>query len=270
LSRSVYYREPKKGDDDKIKAILLQLAEKHIRWGFDKMRDAIRYQGYQWNHKRIRRVYCELKLNLRTKPKKRLPARERQPLLQPIKSNYCWSMDFMSDALVNGQKFRTFNVIDDFNRQGLGILVGKSMPTNCIINYLDFIAIFRGYPEIIRTDNGPEFISKDFSKWANKHNIEIRHIQPGKPAQNGFIERFNRTYREDILDAYLFNSINEVQRITDEWLYEYNHNRPHESLKKLSPINFSRSLEGMPSSEQLGAVVQHRQNSLDCSTLELS
>jgi putative transposase len=224
------------------------------------MREAIRHQGHTWNHKRIRRVYCELKLNLRTKPKRRLPTRERCPLLQPIKSNYCWSIDFMSDALANGQKFRTFNVIDDFNREGLGILAGKSMPTSCVINYLDFIAEFRGYPEIIRTDNGPEFISKDFSKWAKKHRITINHIQPGKPAQNGFIERFNRTYREDVLDAYLFHAMDEVQAITDKWLHEYNYHRPHESLKNLSPIEFFDFLEGMPSRKSLGADAQHRQN----------
>lgn len=260
LSRSLYYREPKKSDDDKIKSVLTQLAEKHMRWGFDKMRNAIRHQGYEWNHKRIRRVYCELKLNLRIKPKKRFPAREKQCLLQPIKSNYCWSIDFMSDALINGKKFRTFNIIDDFNRQALGILVGRNMPAKCITAYLDFVAEFRGYPQMIRNDNGPEFISKEFLKWAKEHQIEIRYIQPGKPAQNGFIERFNRTYREDVLDAYLFSTVDEAQSITDEWLSEYNYDRPHESLKNLSPIEFLRSQEGMPSCDGLGAVAQHRRN----------
>lgn len=270
MSRSVYYSKRKNNENDKIKSILLKLAGKHIRWGFDKMREDIKHQGYQWNHKRIRRVYCDLKLNLRKKPKRRFPTREKQPLLQPLKSNYCWSIDFMSDALTNGQKFRTFNVIDDFNRQALGILAGKSMPTACVTRYLDFVASFRGYPQMIRTDNGPEFISKDFLKWAKMHLVEIKHIQPGKPAQNGYIERFNRTYREDVLDVYLFGSIADVQAITDKWLYEYNYDRPHESLKNLSPIEFSRSLEGMHSRESLGAVTQHRQNVKNYSTLELS
>ena len=233
------------------------------------MREAIRNQGHTWNHKRIRRAYCELKLNLRQKPKKRIPARDPQILLQPIHSNYCWSIDFMSDALTSGQRFRTLNIIDDYNRQALGILAGRSMPTRCVTEYLDFIAAFRGYPKMIRTDNGPEFISKEFLKWAIKHQIEIKHIQPGKPAQNGFIERFNRTYREDILDAYLFNTITEVQEITNKWLHDYNYYRPHESLKNLSPIEFSRSLDGMPSRELYGAVAKQQQNINNHSTLDL-
>jgi putative transposase len=133
---------------------LLQLAKEHIRWGFNKMYQTIRNQGYKWNHKRVRRIYCELKLNLRKKPKKRFPIREPKALLQPLKPNYCWSIDFMTDALRNGQKFRTLNVIDDFNRECLGIMASKCLPANCVISYLDFIAKFRGYPMFIRTDNG--------------------------------------------------------------------------------------------------------------------
>lgn len=235
--------------------MLLQLAKEHIRWGFDKMRLFIRGRGYAWNHKRIRRVYCELKLNLRKKPKKRLPVREMKMLLQPLEPNYCWSMDFMSDALTNGQRFRTFNVIDDFNREALGILAGKCLPASCVTHYLDFIAQFRGYPQIIRVDNGPEFISKEFITWANKHQVTINHIQPGKPEQNAYIERFNRTYREDILDIYLFGTINEVQRITDRWLDDYNRNRPYESLKNLSPFEFSRIRGHMQPMTQKGAVL---------------
>jgi putative transposase len=211
------------------------------------MYQVIRHQGYKWNHKRIRRVYCSLGLNLRKMPKKRLPTREAKALLQPLKPNYCWSIDFMSDALRNGQRFRTFNIIDDFNRECLGILVSKCLPASCIINYLDFVAKFRGYPVFIRTDNGPEFLSKEFVVWATKHRITINYIQPGKPAQNAYIERFNRTYREEVLDIYLFEMIIEAQEITDKWLIDYNLKRPHESLKNLSPIEFLRANEGMPS-----------------------
>ena len=223
--------------------MLLQLAKKHIGWGFDKMRAAIKLYGYAWNHKRIRRVYCELALNLRIKPKKRLPSREKRVLEQPLKPNYCWSIDFMSDALVSGQRFRTFNVLDDFNRQALGITISKNTPSQYVINYLDFIAESRGYPEVIRVDNGPEFIAKIFLQWAKKHQIEVRHIQPGKPAQNAFIERFNRTYREGVLDAYWFGSIEEVQAITDQWLNEYNYQRPHEALRRLTPIGFLQAFK---------------------------
>jgi len=180
-----------------------------------------------------------MRLNLRKKPKKRLPSRSKQILLQPLKANYCWSIDFMSDALISGQKLRIFNVIDDFNREGLGILVGTSMPSKKVTDYLDCIAAHRGYPEIIRCDNGPELISKDFLEWAQKHLVIIQHIEPGKPSQNAFIERFNRTYREEVLDINLFFIVEEAQTISDNWLDDYNNYRPHESLKNLAPIEFA-------------------------------
>lgn len=202
------------------------------------MCQVIKREGHVWNHKRIRRIYCELKLNIRRKPKKRLPARRKQELEQPLKSNHCWSIDFMSDALTNGKRFRTFNVIDDFNREALGIKIGSCLPARRVIEYLNFISKFRGYPKEIRVDNGPEFIAKEFAVWAKEHGIALKHIQPGKPAQNAYIERFNRTYREDVLDIYMFDSIDEVQKITDRWIDDYNHQRPHESLSNLTPAEF--------------------------------
>ena len=240
LSQSSYYYKHKKRLDPEIKLKLLQLAKEHSRWGFDKMYSQIRKQGYVWNHKRVYRVYRELKLNLRIKPKKRIPAREKNSLIWPIKPNVCWSLDFMSDALISGEKFRTLNVIDDYNRGVLDIGIGISLPTIKVINFLDRIAKIRGYPISIRTDNGPEFLSKLFTQWAKKHKIKLKYIQPGKPAQNGYIERFNRTYREEVLDIYLFDSIREVQKITREWIHIYNNERPHKSLANMTPHEFAQ------------------------------
>jgi len=197
-------------------------------------------EGKSWNHKRVRRIYCELGLNIRIKPRKRLPKGEAQMLLQPIYSNVCWSADFMSDVLLCGSKFRTFNVIDDYNRECLLVEPGVSLPAERIIGLLDKKALMNGYPDIIRVDNGPEFRSSTFKDWAKKRGIFINYIQPGKPAQNGFIERFNRTYREEILDMNLFNNLKEVKEITNEWLKEYNNERPHESLKGLTPVSFAK------------------------------
>jgi putative transposase len=252
ISRSAYCYQKETRAENRLEEILRKLAKEHPRWGFGKMFGFIRNCRCKWSHKRIYRVYCELKLNLRKKPKKRLPTRDKKILLQPLNKNYCWSIDFMSDALVNGRKFRTFNILDDYNREGLGIKVGRSLPTRVVTNFLDDIALNCGYPLYIRTDNGPEFLSKKFVEWASKRGIIILYIQPGKPAQNGYIDRFNRTYREEILDANLFNSINEAQGITDKWLKDYNANRPHESLGNKSPIEFSRSREDMSSLEQKG------------------
>ena len=262
LGQSSYYYKAKNKSDDEIKKKLQEMAAAHSRWGFDMMMSVLRNEKCKWNHKRVYRVYCELKLNLRVKPKKRIPSRKKKSLIQPLIPNLCWSIDFMSDALCCNRRFRTFNVIDDYNRECLGIKASLSLPAISVTTYLDEIAEIRGYPNIIRTDNGPEFISNHFRLWADSHGVFIQHIEPGKPAQNGYIERFNRTYRGDILDAHLFDSIREVQRITDPWIEDYNNNRPHGSLGGKPPIEFARARDAciQASLAKTGAVAQEQQN----------
>jgi len=244
ISKTAYYYKAKNRESDaKIEGYLKLLAQNHKRWGFNKMRLKAKSDEKPWNHKRVYRIYCKLGLNIRIKPRKRIPKGEARMLVQPINPNVCWSADFMSDALSCGDKFRTFNVIDDYNREALLVEAEASLPANKIINLLDKKAVFRGYPDVIRTDNGPEFRSATFKSWALKHNILIQYIQPGKPAQNGFIERFNRTYREEVLDMNLFSNLAEVKEITREWTKDYNNERPHESLDGLAPINFAKKRE---------------------------
>ncbi len=239
LSRAVYRYQAKKTDDHQIEQELLQLAERQPRWGYGKMIDYLRNQGYSWNHKRIHRVYCSLALNLTRKPKKRLPARTAQVLAQPTKANESWSLDFMSDSLSNGRAFRTLNILDDFNREALWIEVDTSLPAERVIRVLEMVILWRGAPKQIRMDNGPELISHRLEEWAQEHHIQLAHIQPGKPAQNAFIERFNRTYREEVLDAYSFDDLHEVRAITEHWLQQYNAIRPHEALLGLTPYQFA-------------------------------
>lgn len=225
-------------DDSELIDALLALIDKHPRWGFPKCRKRLKALGYSWNHKRIHRVYLMLKLNLRRKAKRRLPARDPLPLQAPEKINHCWSMDFMSDTLQHGHRFRTFNVIDDFNREVLGIDINSGIRASRATRFLDQIAAWRGYPKQIRVDNGPEFTSSDFVDWAEQHDIYIDYIEPGSPYQNGYVERFNRTYREDVLDLYLFTSLDEVREYTDQWIELYNHERPHDSLNDMTPIEY--------------------------------
>ena len=151
-------------------------------------------------------------------------------------------MDFMSDALESKRKFRTFNVIDDFNREVLGIDVAISIASVRVTRYLDGIALKHGYPERIRVDNGSEFTSHKFMKWAEELSIYIDFIEPGSPYQNAYIERFNKTYREEILDCYLFNNLEEVRYLTEEWITVYNHERPHDSLNDLSSIEYKKQV----------------------------
>jgi len=173
-------------------------------------------------------------LHLKRKPKKRLPARVAQTLVVPLQANQTWSLDFMSDALSSGRAFRTLNVIDDFNREALSIEVDSSLPAERVVRALEQLLDWRGKPAHIRMDNGPELISQRLESWATEKHIELLHIQPGKPAQNAYIERFNRTYREDVLDAYLFDDLQEVRNITERWLADYNTIRPHEALQGIS------------------------------------
>ena len=160
-------------------------------------------------------------------------------MTQPDTANLSWSLDFTSDSLASGRAFRTLNVIDDFNREVLWIEVDTSLPTVRVIRTLEMIASWRGYPKKIRLDNGPEFISKKLAQWAIDHEVELAFIQLGKPTQNAYVERFNRTYREDVLDAYIFSSLQEVRDITEEWMESYNTTRPHEALGNLSPFQYA-------------------------------
>ena len=240
LSRSVYRYQSKPSDDEELREQLLSLASRKPRWGFQKMSAYLKNQGRSWNHKRVRRVYRALELNLRVKPKKRLPVRNPQPLVAPAEANICWSLDFMHDSLVNGRTIRTLNIIDEFNREGLWIEVDTSIPAARVVRVLDMLALWRGYPKQIRLDNGPELISQTLADWAAEHDVVLAFIQPGKPAQNAFIERFNRTYREAVLDAFLFHTVAEVQAITEDWLEEYNAIRPHEALGDVPPYQYAR------------------------------
>jgi putative transposase len=239
ISRSVYRYRRMQADDGEIAKQLRQLAERKPRWGFGKMFQRLRNQGYRWNHKRVRRVYRQQQLNLRVKPKKRLPSRQPTPLAQPESTNESWSVDFMSGSLQSGRTFRTFNVIDDFNREALAIEIDTSLPSGRVVRVLETIAACRGYPQRLRLDNGPELISQWLASWAEKSDVLLDFIEPGKPAQNAYIERFNRTYREDVLDFYLFSSLAEAREITEQWLEEYNGIRPHDSLGGKTPYQYA-------------------------------
>lgn len=206
LVRSQYYYQSRKDDSGVITA-LQELAAAHPIYGFRKLFACLKRAGKLWNHKKVYRIYKLLKLNKKRRSKRRLPARVKQPLLEPVERNSSWSMDFMTDSLASGRKLRTLNIIDDCNREALVIEVATS--------------------------------------------INIQYIQPGKPMQNGYIERFNGSYRREILDAYWFFDLEEVRQLTSQWIEEYNTKRPHEALKNLSPSewpiqNKSGNMENLP------------------------
>lgn len=249
-SRSGMYYQSRK-QDEAVQEKLRAWAEKKPTEGFWKLFGRIRNEGVIWNHKKVHRVYKDLGMNLRRKHKRRLPERIKQPLTQQERINQSWSMDFMSDVLMNGKRFRTLNIIDDYNREALAIEVDTSLPAARVKRVLQEVISWRGKPAQIRTDNGPEFIAGELALWCEKENIHLQYIQPGKPTQNAFIERFNGSFRRDVLDAYLFESLTQVRILAEEWMKDYNYHRPHEALDNLSPIAYKE--RAVNSGKLLGA-----------------
>ena len=237
LPRSTYSYTPVVKDDGPVVDELRNLVDKHPAIGFWQSFYRIRRKGFIWNHKKIYRVYTDLKLNIRRRYRKRLPARMKQQLFQPIGINQAWSIDFMSDSLWDGRRFRLLNIIDDFNREVLAIESDISLPTLRLIRVLEYLKEFRGLPKMIRMDNGPEFISHKLDLWAKENKVDLVFIQPGKPTQNAFIERCNGNIRRELLNAYIFKSISEVREKAEEYMYDYNHNRPHTALNFRTPID---------------------------------
>ena len=223
-------------ENERIADLLIGLTNAKKTWGFGLCFLYLRnVKRHPWNHKRVYRIYRELELNLRIKPRKRLKREKPEALAVPDRPNRVWSMDFMADRLGDGRAFRLLNVLDDFNREGLGIEVDFSLPTERVIRSLNQIIEWRGKPETIRVDNGPEYISGKLLAWAEKSQISIQHIQPGKPQQNAYVERYNRTVRHEWLDQYIIENIEEAQHHATQWLWTYNNERPNMGIGGMTP-----------------------------------
>ncbi len=215
---------------------LIRLTSAYRNWGFGLCFLHLRnVKGFQWNHKRVYRIYCELELNLRIKPKKRLVREKPKVLEVPPTINKIWSMDFMHDQVSDQRSYRLFNVIDDYNREALSIDADLSLPTERVIRSLEQIIEWRGKPVAIRCDNGPEYVSHKIQKWAHDRGISLLYTQPGNPQQNAYIERFNRTVRYDWLSQDIFETIKEVQDKATKYMWHYNNERPNMALGGITP-----------------------------------
>ena len=240
ISRSTYRYKHKPKDDREVEDHLSALTTKHPAIGFWSCHHRLRNKGEKINHKRLYRVYKAMRLNIRRRSKKRLPERVKQPLAVPAAPNQCWSLDFMSDALSDGRKFRVLNIIDDYNRESLKIEVDTSLPALRVQRALNELIAVRGVPGNIRSDNGPEFISHLMEAWCEAQQVSWHFIQPGRPMQNAYIERKNGSMRRELLNAYSFDSIKEVRTYCNDYQWDYNHERPHKSLGYLSPVGYAR------------------------------
>lgn len=211
------------------------------RWGYRSIYRRLRREKWRVNRKRVQRLYRAMDLAVRRRRGKRrrseMPRIVREELTGP---NQRWSMDFVSDTLSNGRRFRCLNIIDEHTRECLAIEPGHSLPSVRVIEVLERLRITRGLPAVIITDNGSEFTSHGFDAWAYARDVRIDHIQPGKPVQNCFIESFNGTFRDDCLNAHWFVALSRVRVTTEAWRVEYNEERPHSSLNDLTPAEFAR------------------------------
>ncbi|AHF01117.1 integrase [Thiomicrospira aerophila AL3] len=237
ISQSCYRHQAKLANENAVIADwLLCLTTAHKGWGFGLCFDHLRnVKKFEWNHKRVYRIYRELELNLRIKPKRRIKRDKPDALSVPTAINQVWSMDFMSDSLQDGRSIRTFNVIDDYNREALCIDVDFSMPSQRVIRSLEQVVEWRGKPAAIRYYDGPVYVSQVLINWANKNQITLMYIQPGKPTQNAYVERFNRTVRHKWLALHLFETIEQAQYLATDWLWTYNNERPNSAIGRVPP-----------------------------------
>jgi putative transposase len=230
-------------DDSPVRERLRHWAALKPRWGSPILHDLLKAEGLVINHKRTERIYREEGLSLRRKGRRKLPAIARVPLPQATAPNQRWSMDFIHDQLSSGRRFRTLTLVDDFTRQCLALHVDTSIGGITVVDVLEKLALTRGLPKVITTDNGPEFTGKALHLWAQSAQVHLNHIQPGKPMQNAFIESFNGTFRDDCLNQHWFSSIAEARLLIEHWRSEYNNLRPHSSIGRIPPDSFALTFQ---------------------------
>jgi putative transposase len=240
VPRSSYRYRSIKHPDTPLRMRLRELAATRIRYGYRRMYIVLRREGWRVNHKRVYRLYCEEGLHLRAKrPKRRKMAAHRAHRPDATSMNESWSMDFVSDGLFNGRRFRSLTVVDNFSRECLGIWVDESIKGDDVVRFIKRLALKRGAPERVFLDNGPEFIGKALDKWAYQHQVTLDFSRPGKPTDNAVIESFNGSFRDECLNAHWFLSLQDAREKIESWRIEYNTFRPHSSLGDLTPSDFA-------------------------------
>ena len=245
LNRRTFRYRAKARERCEVRAALVRLAGKHPRYGYERLYFMLRREGFVVNHKKVLRLYRSERLILRRKRSRKKYAGTARPLAVPASQNECWSMDFVHDATASGQKLRCLTVIDDATREVPALHVDSSISARKVTAVLDSAAKRRGLPRSIRVDNGPEFRSHFFQRWAARHRIQVEYIEPGKPTQNAFIESFNGRLRDECLNLHQFNSLSHAAVTLDAWQHEYNNLRPHGSLGGMPPSLFARRQQQM-------------------------
>ncbi|WP_425591799.1 IS3 family transposase [Chitinophaga polysaccharea] len=238
-SSSFYYKAHRR-EDGLLRQRIRDIAQVRVRYGHQRIHILLRREGFKDNHKRTYRVYKEEGLNLRSKrPRRNRAAANRQENIKASELYQCISMDFVSDALFDGRKFRALTVVDNYSRECLAIHIGKSLKGSDVVSVLEQLRVGNGIiPKRIQTDNGSEFISKEMDRWAYEHKVVMAYSRPGTPTDNPFVESFNGSLRDECLNAYWFLSLEDAAEKIEIWRRDYNEYRPHSSLNDLTPAQF--------------------------------
>jgi putative transposase len=240
LSRDSFRNPPMASEQTQtLRCRIVDIAHQRRRFGYRRVHDLLRRDFPGVNHKRVYRLYREANLAVRKRKKSKRPLNERVPLQLAKAVNEVWSMDFVSDSLSNGRRLKYLTVADDFSHECVDIAVDFGIAGEYVTRLLDRAAVFRGYPDMVRTDNGPEFTSRVFMAWAQTHGIRHILIQPGRPMQNGYIESFNGKFRDEHLNESWFETLQQARNAVSIWKQDYNQVRPHSSVGRIPPAEFA-------------------------------
>jgi putative transposase len=242
MSASAYRYQPAPDRNQTLREQIVALAHRHRRYGAGMIYLKLRQAGQKVNHKRVERLYTEASLQVRRRRRKKVPVSDRQPLGRPQKANQVWSMDFVFDCTAGGRVIKCLTVVDDATHESVAIEPERAIGGNALTRILDRLAIHRGLPQAIRTDNGREFCGKAMLSWAHARGVKLFLIQPGKPNQNAYIESFNGRLRDECLNEHWFVSLAHAKAVVEAWRREYNEERPKKSLGGLTPMAYAKQL----------------------------
>ena len=242
MSASALRYQPRPDRNVELRAKILALAQRHRRYGVGMIYLKLTQAGLRVNYKRVERLYREERLQVRRRKRKKVSLGERQPLVRPTAPNQVWSMDFMFDRTADGRSIKCLTIVDDATHESVVIEVERAISGAMLTRILDRLALIRGLPRVIRTDNGPEFISKAMTIWAHDRGVDLRLIQPGKPNQNAYVESFNGRLRDECLNEHLFTSLLQARTVIETWRREYNEERPKKALGGMTPSAYAKQL----------------------------
>jgi putative transposase len=242
MSASALRYEPRPDCNVELRERILALAQRHRRYGAGMIHLKLRQAGLPVNYKRVERLYQEARLQVRRRRRKKVAVGERQPLLRPERANEVWSMDFVFDRTAEGRVIKCLTIVDDATHESVAIEVERAISGHGVSRVLDRLALSRGLPKVVRTDNGKEFCGKAMVGWAHERGVQLRLIEPGKPNQNAYIESFNGRLRDECLNEHWFPSLLHARTEIQTWRREYNEDRPKKALGGLTPSAYAKQL----------------------------